>query len=764
LGHRNGSVHFYSGMMDEVAVFDRALTQPEIQAAMLGITPPELAKDPRPDDAAVDIPRDVALGWTPGRFAATHDVYFGTTFADVNDASRDDPKGVLAARDLATAEFDPEGLLEYGQTYYWRIDEINAAPDNTIFQGQTWSLTAEPFAYPLACVTATASSFQPGMGPQNAVCGRGLNEQDEHSTEPTTMWMSSGKPAWIQFELDQVRKLDRMLVWNSNQLIEGFLGLGAKTVAIEYSTDGTTWTSLEGVPEFARAGGLSTYTANTTVDFQGVMAKFVKLTISANWGGIAPQTGLSEVRFFYVPVQAFEPQPAVESTDVSVEAELSWRPGREAESHQVYLGTDPGAMTVAGTVSAHSYTPAALEFGTAYSWKVNEIGGGGPYDGEVWSFTTQEYAAIDDMEGYNDDDQRIYESWIDGLTTQASGSQVGYDISPFAEKTIVHGGKQSMPMRYDNSAAPFVSEAEQTFDTPQNWTAHGADSLVVSYRGQAPGFVELASGNLVMNAIGTDIWNAADEFRYAYKTLTGDGTMIARVESIAQSDVWAKGGVMIRQSVEPGSTYAVMAISPGGSNAGNGASFQHRLTANSAATSSGSSLTVVAAPYWVKVERTGAAFSGFISPDGVTWTQVGTPQTIAMTGPILIGLALCSHSITVSTGAEFSNVGTTGSVTGSWQLAEVGVPQPAGNSPEGLYVSVKDSAGRIKAVQSPDTAATAGLSWRQWEIPLSEFTSAGVKMTAVKSITIGVGNKAAPVSGGSGIVFIDDIGYGRPLP
>ncbi len=64
---------------------------------------------------------------------------------------------------------------------------------------------------------------------------------------------------------------------------------------------------MEGTPEFNRADGAPTYTANTTVPFGGTMAKFVKITINTNWGGMVAQTGLSEVRFFYVPVQAFEP-------------------------------------------------------------------------------------------------------------------------------------------------------------------------------------------------------------------------------------------------------------------------------------------------------------------------------------------------------------------------------------------------------------------------------------------------------------------------
>jgi len=727
---------------------------------------PSKARSPQPDVDAVDVPLDATISWGAGKFAATHDVYLGTVFDDVNTASRADPKGALLSQGQADAAFDLEGVIEYGQTYYWRIDEVNAPPSSTIFKGKIWSFTAEPFAYPITGITATASSAQTGMGPANTINGRGLNANDEHSTELTDMWMSTGAlPNWVQYEFDKVYKLDSLLVWNSNQLIEAFIGFGAKDVTIEYSVDGATWTTLEGAPQFAQAIGSATYKANTIVDFGGAMAKFVKLTINQSWGGVAPQTGLSEVRFLYVPVQAFQPAPTLAATGVSIDTDLNWRPGREAESHEVYLGTDAAALALVDTVTQHSASPASLDFATTYFWKVNEVGGEGPYEGDVWSFTTQEYATIDDMESYNDDDNRIYDSWIDGLTTGASGSQVGYDVSPFAEKTIVHGGLQALPLIYNNSASPFVSEAERTFSSPQNWTVSGADSLSLYVRGSMPAFVETASGSVLMNAVGTDIWNNADQFRYAYKTLNGNGTMIARVDSIINSNAWAKGGVMIRQNIEPGSVHAFMPITPGGSGAGNGASFQHRLTANGASTNNDNTGAVVGPPYWVKIERNGNTFTGSISPDGKTWTQLGAPgQTITMNGPVLIGLALCSHDASISTGAEFSNIAFTGNVTGTWQIAEIGAVQPAGNSVEGLYITIKDNSGKSATVMNPDLAATARGSWNQWKIPLSDFSSAGVKMNAVKSIVIGVGNKTAPVKGGTGTLFVDDLGFGKPLP
>ena len=84
-----------------------------------------------------------------------------------------------------------------------------------------------------------------------------------------------------------------------------------------------------------------------------------------------------------------------------------------------------------------------------------EVNEAGTERRRLWNFTTQEFSPIDDLESYKDDDSRIYDRWIDGITAQASGSTVGYMLPPFAEKTIVHSGKQSMPMKYNNGNSPY---------------------------------------------------------------------------------------------------------------------------------------------------------------------------------------------------------------------------------------------------------------------------------------------------------------------
>ncbi|GAH40888.1 unnamed protein product, partial [marine sediment metagenome] len=199
--------------------------------------PTTKAWGPSPADKATDVPRDVVISWSPGELAAQtngHKVYFGESFDDVNDAT-----GAVAQ---TAAGYAPAQRLDFGKTYYWRVDEVNAPPTNHVeFKGDVWSFTTEPIGYPIEDVNATASSaLSVDTGPENTVNGSGIDADDLHSIEQTDMWISGNEPngAWIEFEFDKVYKLHEMLVWNSNQMIESIVGFGAKGVTIEYSSDG----------------------------------------------------------------------------------------------------------------------------------------------------------------------------------------------------------------------------------------------------------------------------------------------------------------------------------------------------------------------------------------------------------------------------------------------------------------------------------------------------------------------------------------------
>ncbi len=758
-GDFSGGSQYFNGIIDDVQIYQKALSEDEIRSVMRGLYSKSQAQNVSPADGAVDVPRDASLTWTAGRYAGTHDVYLGTAFADVNTAARTAANGVLAGLGEPQTTFVPAGPFAYGQTYYWRVDEVNKDSDNTIFKGNVWSFTAEPYTYPIKPLAATASSFQAGMGPEKTIDGSGLDAADRHGTDATTMWLSDGvQPNWIQYEFDRVYKLYQATVWNSNQLIEKSLGLGARNVTIETSTDGTAWTRLSHVPEFAKAPGADGYVADTTVDFGGVMAQYVRLTINTSWSGSAV-TGLSEVRFSYIPVQARNPEPAAGATGVEVNTSLNWRPGREAVSHKVFFGTDQAAVTN-GTASArtaanHTFDPGALTFGTTCYWRVDEVNTI-IYPGDVWSFTSREFAVVDDFESYNDDNNRIYDSWIDGMTDGQSGSVVGYMAAPFAEHTVVHSGKQSMPLDYNNVRAPFYSEAQRTFLSPQNWTTNGADTLTLYFRGYPAAFVDNGNNSFTLTAGGTDIWGSADQCRFAGKQLTGDGSITLRVDSLANTNSWAKAGPMIRETLDPGAKNALVAVTPG-----NGVELQHRDTTNGTSARY-TNVTGLTAPYWLRLTRTGNVFKGERSADGKTWTQVGSDTTIVMTATVCIGMAVSSHNTSQTTTVGFSNVAAAGAVTGPWQTLALGVTQKA-NDAAPLYLVVEDKAGKKKTVIHPNPAASTVVDWTPWLIPFSDLSVGGLNLAAVQKITLGVGDRTNPKAGPAGTLYIDDIGYGHPL-
>ncbi len=512
----------FTGSFAEVRIYDRALTQEEIQLAMKGIA--LVATNPSPADGATDVARDLALSWTPGMHADKHDVYFGINSSDVNDADRANPLDVLVSRDQDANSYGLVELLQFDQTYYWRIDEVNAPPDFTLYKGEVWQFTAELFAPPVPSVniTATASSSNSAAEePENTVNGSGLDADDLHSVETVDMWitaLSDPGPAWIQYEFDRVYKLYEMLVWNHNSSFESFVGFGLKDVTIEYSTNGTDYTRLGITHEFARAPGTDGYAQNTTVDFGGTAAKYVRLTANSNWGGIMPQYGLSEVRFLYIPVNATEPYPDSGATDVDVDVTLSFRAGREAAEHHLYFSADEqfvidGTAPVAITTEV-SYGPLSLDLGKTYYWRVDEVNEAETlttWESNIWSFTTTDHLIVDDFESYNDldpadpDSKRIFNVWIDGYGVATNGSLVGYEIPPFCEQTIVHGGKQSMPLSYSNTGGAAYSEAELPLSPPQNWTQAGAVTLVLYFHG-----AEGNTGQLYVKVDGSKVVYGGD--------------------------------------------------------------------------------------------------------------------------------------------------------------------------------------------------------------------------------------------------------------
>jgi hypothetical protein len=432
-------------------------------------------------------------------------VYFGTDFNDVSDASLDNPMDVLVSEGQDANTYDP-GLLEFGQTYYWRVDEVNAPPDPIVSKGDIWSFTVEPLAYkiPYESITATASSqYADNRGPENTINESGLdpNNLDLHSTESEAMWLTGADdtaPVWIQYEFDRIYKLHQMLVWNYNGEFV-LWGYGLKDVNVEYSEDGQTWARLADVNQLDPATGTQDYKYNTIVDFNNVAARFVKITASSNWNEAFPQFGLSEVRFLYIPVHARESYPASGASDISVDVTFNWRSGREAVEHIVSYSTNMQAIednnAIVDTISQTSYGPLSLDLGNIYYWRIDEVNNAEmptTWLGDIWSFSTQEYILVEDFEFYTDDEpNRIWDIWSDGWDDNNNGSTIGHSDPDFdagehfVETEIVHGGSQSGPIFYDNSSA-FMSEVSVSISDlaiGSDWSSGSPEILVLWFYG-----------------------------------------------------------------------------------------------------------------------------------------------------------------------------------------------------------------------------------------------------------------------------------------
>jgi len=480
-------------------------------------------------------------------------------------------------------------------------------------------------------------------------------------------------------------------------------------------------------------------------------------------------------------------------TDIRGATPLSWSAGDKAAQHDVYFGADPNAVGDADAAdmtgvhrarqSGTFYTPGEpLDWDQTYYWRIDEINNDQTITrGRLWSFTVADYLIADDFESYtNESPDRIFQAWVDGLGFSAddhfpdgnpgngTGALVGHDIwsieSPHYQGTIaesdnVHSGDKAMPLYYDNSQMPYHSEAERTWTTPQDWTLGNVTDLSLWFKGAPVGFMETAPGTITMSGAGADIYMQIDEFRFVYKQLVGNGSITARIDTLDNTGIWGRAGVMVRSSLEPVTPQAHMVVTPA-----ERVEFTYRELANGDTVGISTAVGSTPMPHWVRITRSGDTLTGEHSTDGVTWdtftsgTAVSS-EDVAMFGNVYIGLVVSSWAAGTPAVAEFSNVTTTGGVSGVWQVAEISGVHPA-NDRADFYVTVEDTSGGAATFTYPDGAIVN--DWTEWKIPLAELAAAGVNTSAIRKMYVGVGNRNAPAPDGAGMVLIDDVWITKP--
>ncbi len=730
---------------------------------------PSTAYGPKPRDGAKFVDPEANLAWTHGLWGSVYYVYFGTSREDVVNGASETFMGSQYER-----TFDP-GPLAGDTTYYWRVDIDPGEPgDSEIYTGHVWSFTTR--------------------GTEAGIQGEYFNGWDCYGVPALTRIDPAIDFDWADGSPDPAVKADVFSARWTGDLEVAF----TDTYTFIVRADGTVRLWIDDRQIVARDESWPPLEVKGRMELTAghgypIIMEYLEgsdpAAVQLFWESPSLPREIIPAGPLQPPLRARHPSPADGEQEVPQDGmTLWWTAGCKATHHDIYFGDDANAVANATAANAGVYrgrqpseattfAPGPLEWGRTYYWRVDEVNDAepkSPWKGPVRSFTTADFILVDDFESYDDDCRRIYYRWVDGLghggdpacgvapcPGNGTGSIVGYVDAPFVELTIAHSGRQSMPFEYNNDEPPYYSQADRTWDTPQDWTINGVSDLSLWLRGSPLSFFERPDGTVMMSGYSDGDGEGTDDAHtFAYRQLNGDGEILVRVDSLSSAEGWARAGVAIRESPDSGSPYAAVTVT-----AAHGVSFAHRSRKDGEGVQTNHVGPHV--PHWVKLTRRGNTFAPQHSDDGISWWDIsdaaGQPVavTVLMPKSVCIGLCVSGYNWRMAT-AEFSSIATTGNIAGPWQVASEDGWLHATNSPGNLYVALADREDRIGVVVHPDPGAVGMTKWTLWRIPLSRFADAGVDLTSIKKMHVGVGDRDNPQPGGTGMIHIDDIRVVKP--
>jgi hypothetical protein len=433
---------------------------------------PKTAWKPYPPDGMRNVGLDQDLSWDVGMGAMIHKFFLGDDADTV--ANMVDP-----TYQMTEPTYEP-GTLEPDKTYYWRVDEFTMTA--VVNKGPVWSfrtvapgggVQAEYFAGKELAGDPILSQVEESIdhdwaaevagGLSDNVSARWTANLEVPFAETYTLITSSDDGVRLWFD-------GRLVIdnWNDHGTMDNKVSLNL--LPGQFYSIRMEWYEAEG----------------------GAVARL-------SWESPTLPRQIIPRGWLQLPLRAAGPHPVNGDPAALQTSLLTWIGGEGATEHVLYFGTDPAAVAADATPVARqnadetSYDPGPLQWGQTYYWRVDEVNPASaenPLKGAVWTFTAADFVFVEDAESYTaDEGNRIYDIWLDGWTTD-NGSTVGYVDEPYVEQRLVHSGYQSMPLDYNNVNAPFYSEIERGWDTAQDWTENGVNTLTLFVFGRAKNSVE----------------------------------------------------------------------------------------------------------------------------------------------------------------------------------------------------------------------------------------------------------------------------------
>jgi len=686
---------------------------------------------PVPGDGLGNVVTPVELSWTAGKGALVHNVFLSTDQALVEAK---DPS-VQVGMWLSGTEFDP-GALDAGTTYFWAVDEFLGAVTNP---GPVWSFTTVPeFA----------------IDDPNLIVKLEFNEGEFAVAVDSSGHANHGAfvngPEWGEGVLvdNQALVLDGV-----NQYVDVVLDVPENGCAVAFWFNTTNPNAgLFAVVDAVRGGGGHDRHIHLSGGNLRIRLWDTEVIVTA---GLDVADGCwHHVAYTYgdaVGGQRLYVDGTIQARGTKPNSNFDWQ-------KRVHFGfsNDAGSQYLGGLLDeARIYDRTLGPDEVVGLMQDAVVEPCGPEPGIK--------AIVDDFEGYDDADNPIFDTWVG-----AGGAMVGNAEPPYSGIRNRHSGAYAMPLAYDNSAAG-ASEATVTFPAPQDASSDVLNRLSLWVRGGRPNqdtvaYDEASDTYTVTSNHSGDVWGGYDTCHFVYQEMTGDGEIIARIDGVKDlitdglPPQWVRSGLMIRESVEPGSKHAGVCMEV----------FQNMVWALFRTETSGAAAApndthrgpqTSAVPVWLKLNRTGNVFSMWTSVDGSNWEGIVEPNVpvtaeVEMSETVLVGLLLNSRNWNAVTEMKASNVTINGAAP-TLMSASIGDTL---NSPEPLYVAAEDALGAVALVEHTDGALPVGtVDWTQWIIPTAAFANKGVDLTQVTKLSIGLGDGDEATPGGAGVVDIDDI-------